>query len=105
MLQEGEESSDVSESSVNATNSTGAVDDEEVALDTGIKFEALYPEPYMTPEQVKYGGFMLYLIGILYSFIGISLVTQNYINPAIDTIKKKGIVSTHFYFFIFIDWF
>ena len=26
-------------------------------------------------------------------FQGISLVTQNYINPAIDTIKKKGIVS------------
>ena len=29
----------------------------------------------------------------MYSFVGISLVTQNYINPAIDTIKKKGIVS------------
>ena len=27
-------------------------------------------------------------------FMGISLITQNYINPAIDTIKKKGIVST-----------
>lgn len=30
---------------------------------------------------------------MMYSFWGISLVTQNYINPAIDTIKKKGIVS------------
>jgi hypothetical protein len=49
-----------------------------------------------------YGGFILYLIGILYSFIGISLVTQNYINPAIDTIKKKGIVS-NFHFLIIID--
>jgi len=29
----------------------------------------------------------------MYMFQGISLVTQNYINPAIDTIKKKGIVS------------
>ena len=29
----------------------------------------------------------------MYMFLGISLVTQNYINPAIDTIKKKGIVS------------
>ncbi len=26
-------------------------------------------------------------------FLGISLIIQNYINPAIDTIKKKGIVS------------
>ena len=29
----------------------------------------------------------------MYAFVGISLATQNYINPAIDTIKKKGIVS------------
>ena len=31
--------------------------------------------------------------GIVYSFLGIALVTQNYINQAIDIIKKKGIVS------------
>jgi len=29
----------------------------------------------------------------MYSFLGISLITQNYINPAIDTIKKKGIIK------------
>ena len=29
-------------------------------------------------------------------FLGISLIIQNYINPAIDTIKKKGIVSALF---------
>lgn len=29
----------------------------------------------------------------MYAFVGISLATQNYINPAIDIIKKKGIVS------------
>lgn len=40
------------------------------------------------------GGFLVYLAGIAYSFLGISLVTQNYINPAIDTIKKKGIMSS-----------
>lgn len=36
----------------------------------------------------------------MYMFQGISLVTQNYINPAIDTIKKKGIVSNHFHFLL-----
>jgi hypothetical protein len=36
----------------------------------------------------------------MYAFVGISLATQNYINPAIDIIKKKGIVS---YFFKFIS--
>lgn len=53
--------------------------------------------------QIKYGGFFLYLlgktikklktIGIMYAFLGISLVTQNYINPSIDIIKRKGVVS------------
>ena len=30
----------------------------------------------------------------MYSFLGISLATQDYINPSIDIIKKKGVVST-----------
>lgn len=41
-------------------------------------------------------------LGIMYSFLGISLVTQNYINPAIDTVKKKGIVSWSFGFDNFV---
>lgn len=32
-------------------------------------------------------------VAIMYCFYGISLVTQNYINPSIDIIKAKGIVS------------
>jgi len=43
--------------------------------------------------------FQIYLIiilfiVILYAFIGIALVTQGYINPAIDIIKKKGILGS-----------
>ena len=30
----------------------------------------------------------------MYAFLGISLATQDYINPSIDIIKKKGVVST-----------
>ena len=59
----------------------------------GDEFEAVYPDPFMSKEIVQSGGFLIYFAGIMYSFLGISLVTQNYINPAIDTIKKKGIVS------------
>ena len=33
-------------------------------------------------------------IGIMYCFLGISLATQNYINPSIDTIKEKGVLSS-----------
>jgi hypothetical protein len=29
----------------------------------------------------------------MYAFLGISLVTKNYINPSIDIIKQKGVVS------------
>ena len=30
----------------------------------------------------------------MYCFLGISLGTQNYINPSIDTIKEKGVLSS-----------
>jgi len=47
----------------------------------------------MSEEQIRGGGFLVYLFGMVYMFIGIALVTQGYINPAIDIVKKKGIVS------------
>lgn len=104
-------SSDTGDSSTtkNSTNITlnatdVGLDDESSQLNKK-KFEAAYPDPFLTKEQIKYWGFIIYIIGklsiisfyrsigIMYAFVGISLATQNYINPAIDTIKKKGIVS------------
>jgi len=52
------------------------------------------PEPLMPKDVIQNGGFLVYLLGIVYAFNGIALVTQNYINPAIDTIKKKGIIGS-----------
>jgi len=52
-----------------------------------------YPDEVFTDEEIKYGGFLLYLAGIMYCFLGIALVTQSYINPSIDIIKQKGVVS------------
>lgn len=46
-----------------------------------------------TQENIKNGGSILFLIGIAYCFFGIQLATQNYINPAIDIIKKKGMLG------------
>jgi Ca2+/Na+ antiporter len=53
-----------------------------------------------------YGGSILYIIGkkffseiiikiigIFYCFFGIQVATQNYINPSIDIIKKKGLLG------------
>lgn len=66
------------------------------------EFNARFPNAIFDKESTRGGFFMVYLagkfefcktVGIVYAFAGIALVTQNYINPAIDTIKKKGIVS------------
>lgn len=66
--------------------------DEEAEDDDPFK-DISYPAPILSEKFIQYGGFLLYLMGIMYSFLGISLITQNYINPAIDTIKKKGIIK------------
>ena len=69
-----------------------------------VRAEASYPKDLLTYEQIRSGGFLLYIFGksypykynnvaIFYFFYGISLVTQNYINPSIDIIKAKGVVS------------
>lgn len=45
-------------------------------------------------EQIKVWGWALYFFGIFYCFIGIAFVTQTYINPAIDIVKVKAVVSS-----------
>jgi hypothetical protein len=42
---------------------------------------------------VRFIYFVNYCLGIVYCFFGIQLATQNYINPAIDIIKKKGLLG------------
>ena len=44
-------------------------------------------------SNLKVTGSDLVTAGIMYMFLGISLATQDYINPSIDIIKKKGVVS------------
>lgn len=68
-----------------------------------VRPEASYPDDLLSHEQIRGGGFILYVFGkrlhslnllaIMYFFYGISLATQNYINPSIDIIKAKGVVS------------
>ena len=41
-------------------------------------------------------GFIFLIIGIVYSFLGISFVTHNYINPSIDIIKSRNKLSNNF---------
>jgi len=66
---------------------------DENKLPEDLRTLTVYPEPLMTDEQVRHGGFVLYVAGIMYAFLGISLATQDYINPSIDIIKKKGVLS------------
>ena len=52
-----------------------------------------YPAEAFSASEVRSGAFVLYLAGIFYMFIGIALVTQNFIHPSIDIIKQKGVLS------------
>lgn len=55
--------------------------------------QALYPTVF-TYDQVKNVVSVFLLIFIIYCFFGIQLATQNYVNPAIDIIKKKGVLGS-----------
>ena len=65
MLQ-GEQDKTETSSSLNNTNSTNLTlnfsDDVSTALEIK-KFTASYPDPVLTNEQIKYWGFIIYLIG------------------------------------------
>lgn len=52
-----------------------------------------YPDGAFTDEQIHNGASILYIIGIMYCFMGISLATTHFINPSIDIIKKKGTMN------------
>ena len=52
-----------------------------------------YPSEAFSASEIRSGAFVLYLAGIFYMFIGIALVTQNFIHPSIDIIKQKGVLS------------
>ena len=57
--------------------------------------DAIYPKGWpLTREQIRKGGSVALILGIMYCFLGISLATQHYINPSIDIIKKKGVLSS-----------
>jgi len=51
--------------------------DEEILAEASKKdeFKAVYPDPFLSKDQVRRGGFFIYLAGIMYAFLGISLVT------------------------------
>lgn len=55
--------------------------------------QALYLDVF-TDEQVRNGVSIFLLFLIIYCFFGIQLATQNYVNPAIDIIKKKGVLGS-----------
>lgn len=57
------------------TNATAADDGIENVTKKKVSFDATFPKPFFTPDQIKSGGFLVYLAGIAYSFLGISLIT------------------------------
>jgi K+-dependent Na+/Ca+ exchanger-like protein len=47
------------------------------------------PSPAMSDDQIRYGGFILYAIGIFYLFMSIREVCTNFFLPSIDSIVER----------------
>eukprot|EP01084_Bolivina_argentea_P226760 382996_1 len=48
-----------------------------------------YPPDLLTPKEQRYGGWLLYFIGMSYTFIGIALVCDEWFVPAIEVIVER----------------
>ena len=59
-----------------------------------ISSNASFPE-FLAKEQIIYFGWIFMIPGMIYSFIGIDLITRNYINPSIDIIKSRNKLSSN----------
>eukprot|EP00754_Rhynchopus_humris_P020613 Rhum_TRINITY_DN14706_c15_g1::Rhum_TRINITY_DN14706_c15_g1_i1::g.112083::m.112083/K13750/SLC24A2, NCKX2; solute carrier family 24 (sodium/potassium/calcium exchanger), member 2 len=49
----------------------------------------MYPPELISDETIRKGGFLLYLVGILYMFFGLAIVCDDYFVPALEVITDK----------------
>ena len=49
----------------------------------------MYPPELISDETIRKGGFLLYLVGILYMFFGLAIVCDDYFVPALEVITEK----------------
>ena len=85
---------------INLNNTTWAIMLTTIAVVSSLGFSqslqtTTFPE-LMGETMTKNFRFIFLIIGIFYSFLGISFVTHNYINPSIDIIKSKNKLSNNF---------
>ena len=50
---------------------------------------SLFPPDLFTPDQLKHGGVILYIIGIIYMFYALALVCDEFFVPSLDVITEK----------------
>ena len=68
-------------------NSTVAAEDEEPERDP------LFPPDLFTKTQLKQGGVICYMVGVLYMFVALAIVCDEFFVPALDVIIEKFGIS------------
>lgn len=55
--------------------------------------EALYPDDLFTPEELANGAIVLHVIGVLYLFVALAVVCDEFFVPALEVITERTGVS------------
>ena len=66
-----------------SSNSTNATEKAEAGGDP------LFPPELFTPEQIKNGAVGFYILGVIYMFVALAIVCDEFFVPSLDVIIEK----------------
>lgn len=70
----------VDEAEENSTNSTNSTEEAK---------DPLFPPDLFTPDQIKSGAVVFYIIGVIYMFVALAIVCDEFFVPSLDVIIEK----------------
>ena len=73
--EEGQLINSTSSNSTNATEEAGG--------------DPLFPPELFTPEQIKNGAVGFYILGVIYMFVALAIVCDEFFVPSLDVIIEK----------------
>lgn len=76
------------------TNSSSNITETEIMStkapnDTIVKKDPLFPEDLFTLEQRKQGAIVFHIIGVIYMFVALAIVCDEFFVPSLDVIIEK----------------
>ncbi|XP_076035497.1 sodium/potassium/calcium exchanger Nckx30C-like isoform X2 [Oratosquilla oratoria] len=66
---------------------------ETMANETQVEAKPLFPEDLFTPDQRRKGAIILHVLGMIYMFVALALVCDEFFVPALDVIIEKAGIS------------